>query len=175
MSVYTIPENKVRAELMAVKGPVCEFSTPDPAIERIVLVADGQGLSGEYDRVHVLFKSGAHLIYPAHTVQLMRVIEPDQVMVQVPSDIDLKSVTTKIETAVDDDALVAKYCGLFMLAAEQPIEFITQDDGQIAVYVRDELRAQLDAEFFDSASSREILNKAGVTIHDHEKDSHEEA
>ena len=50
-------------------------------VERIVLVADGQGPMGHYDRVHVYLtndKLGAlretkHLVFPAHFIQGWRV------------------------------------------------------------------------------------------------------
>jgi len=35
----------------------------------IYLVDDGHGISGYYDRIHILFEDGRHLIVPAHHCQ----------------------------------------------------------------------------------------------------------
>lgn len=40
----------------------------------IILKADGNGLSGFYDRVHVHFDNGRHLIFPAHNCAEMEVL-----------------------------------------------------------------------------------------------------
>lgn len=36
--------------------------------DRIVLVADGHGISGRYDRIHV-YHGNKHMIFPAHNVE----------------------------------------------------------------------------------------------------------
>jgi hypothetical protein len=37
-------------------------------VTRIVLVADGNGPMGHYDRIHVYNGNGKHLVFPAHHV-----------------------------------------------------------------------------------------------------------
>ena len=38
--------------------------------EEIYLIADGNGLSGYYDRIHVLFKNGERRVIPAHNCSM---------------------------------------------------------------------------------------------------------
>ncbi len=38
-------------------------------ITHIVLVHDGHGVTGLYDRIHVLFENGKHQIFPVHNTE----------------------------------------------------------------------------------------------------------
>jgi len=47
-----------------------------PAKE-ILLITDGQGLSGYYDRIHILKTDGSKLIIPAHNAKMWEVLYDD--------------------------------------------------------------------------------------------------
>lgn len=169
MSTYTIPEDKVRSELFAVyrkDSLAAELTHKD--IQRIVLVSDGQGLSGEYDRIHILFHSGAHIIVNAHTVNEMVVLsDAEPVLPQAPEQpaevAPAPEITKRTRPfGVRDEKIV----GLFHAAAENGLSITEEPDGNVAIYVGDQLRCQMERPLFDELSPAEILNKAGVAVHD---------
>ncbi len=47
-------------------GDHFDHTVGERGVTRIVIVADGQGLSGYYDRIHVYHKRQGHWIFPAH-------------------------------------------------------------------------------------------------------------
>ncbi len=70
MNEDRMSEQNFRAELASVfwtQGG--ELNVGSLNVERIVLVIDGHGPMGNYDRVHVFYKGGKHQVFPAHNCE----------------------------------------------------------------------------------------------------------
>lgn len=73
-----IDEKLVRAKLKSVfwsEGSVLKIDDGPLQPKEILLVTDGFGSMGNYDRIHVLTNGGEHWIYMAHMVEGFLLLE----------------------------------------------------------------------------------------------------